>query len=133
MSNILDINDTKKAYTFYFRNENKEKYFCKCGGNFEVDTPEEIENINEDFAGDEYLIEAINSAQISIRDNIKCPHCNTDYKIPQNQKKLIKVGKDFMSGYNIDRSKERLTLNIIKVNSFFFFISINSGNFSWVL
>jgi len=119
MSNILDIKDSIGAYTFYATNTNKEQYFCKCGNHFEVDAPSDelsdVENLFNDGDDDDGIMGALNSAKISLRDNIKCPHCNVDYKIPVNQKRLREIGKYFLSGYNVNEDNGRLTLNKVKV------------------
>ena len=98
MSNILDIKSAVGSYTFYFKEKGKEKYFCKCGNHFEIKVNEDEKTFEDDFSSedDDDLLEVINSAKISLREDIKCPHCNTNYKLPQNQK-LLKKSKLYFS------------------------------------
>lgn len=117
MSNKLDLKDIITSYTFYTRIGDKEKFFCKCGKHFDVDAPNDDNVIEDGLEGDIDLIEAINSAKLSMRNDIRCKHCNTNYKLPENQKRLRKIGAVFLNGYDIGDNEQKLTLNNIKVNS----------------
>ena len=117
MSNILDVSDILKSQTFYVTKGDKEKYFCKCGKHFTVDALVDNSGIEDVIKGDEDLEHAIKSAKISLRDDIICPNCKTNYKIPENHKKLIEVGRDFASGYFMEETDGLLTISLANVKS----------------
>lgn len=113
MSYIVDIGLAKKTFTFYGRFADKERYFCKCGKNFEVEAIE-----GSDFSSeDEELSKALGIASISLRESLKCPHCETNYKTQKNQERLQAIDGFFMSGYKFENNEEMCCLTVGRIKA----------------
>jgi len=113
MDHIVDISLAKKTFTFYHNKDKKETYFCKCGGTFVVDSLEGSEFSTED----EELSKVFGIASVSLRESLKCPHCDTNYKILKNQDRLVSMDTYFMSGYKYENNNDICSLSFGRIKA----------------
>ena len=113
MEFTIDIEKVKSNNTFFFTENNKEHFFCRCGTHFE------LESMGDDSfsTDDEELGKALGIASISLRESLKCPKCDTNYKLPLNQKLLCATNNYFISSYKFEDDEEFLSLKLTELKA----------------
>jgi len=111
---IIDLKDAKNSLTFYFTSDNKDKYFCSCGHHFEVDSvdsSQDLTYLNDEIdSGEEEFRDAIGITRISLMENLTCPSCETNYKLPVNQNKIRTINSYFIAGFKFLQEDDTLSL-----------------------
>lgn len=109
--NILDYQEIKEKFSFYFEDEHKNHYFCNCGHRFfkdaeSADKPEKKEEVlhHDEF---EYLYKMI---EIAEQEELRCPGCNKNFLSKDHHAFLMLVGKFFIGGYAYEDKDDNLIL-----------------------
>ncbi len=114
---IIDLKDAKNSLTFYFKNNDKDKYFCSCGHEFEVDSVEHDVELDEVDGEEEEFRNALGITRISMMEHLTCPSCETNYKLPVNQNKIKSINSYFISGFKFVNENDLLILYYSKAKA----------------
>lgn len=118
---FLETDKLQKTYTFYKTLGQFENYFCSCGHRFQTNVQNEDDKELQEYISEQeqitggeedMIITALKSARISIREDIKCSECGTNYQLPENQRKLKEIDLVAASGYFMEKLEDRITLNL---------------------
>lgn len=117
----LDTSKFRTTYTFYKALGQFENYFCKCGHTFQTGLVSEEDQELQHFISEQekitdgeedMIVAALKSARMSLREDIKCPKCNTNYQLPENHRRLKEIGSVVASGYFLEKTEEDTSLHL---------------------
>jgi len=115
---VMNLEGIESEYSFFLEKEDFDLYFCNCGNNFKISNEEEILDLDNksNFKTDEEEVygEIYRDIKLSLDKEVKCPHCDKNYNNPENKRKLIPIGKYFISGYEFKETDTDLIIYYIK-------------------
>lgn len=139
---VNNIEQIKKSFNFVDSSDSEsDVYYCSCGQFFTCKKEEHNETVdkeNEPISKEDvdYLYsedtldefsQMIKNIQTSIKEELKCPHCQKNFLTIDNQRALIPTNTFFTSSYDIRENDDefmlifsKVRLNSIKGNELFF-------------
>lgn len=117
-SNILNLEEIDKEYSFIFEKSDADRYFCNCGNQFLSDNEEEIVDLQHvlqnESDSDAVYGGVYKDIKLALDKKVNCPHCNKNYNNPEIRRKLISIGHYFISGFEFSETDTDLILYYAK-------------------
>lgn len=113
---ILNLDGITKEFSFQLEGRESDRYFCSCGENFISNHTEEIielENVLND-GEDDYMGGVYKDIKLAIDREIKCPSCDKNFNDPDEARKLVPIGRYFISGFEFIETETDLIVYYAK-------------------